>query len=169
MTIPVTAAEPRFGMLRVIALYKLVKVLLLLATAYEVVQLRNALTVVHIYNWIATLPSGLERDLVRNAMVWFSGLSDARVDALRAVTLAYATIFAVEGVGLWMRRRWAEWLTIVVTGSLIPLEFWELAHRPSAGKVGVIVANVAIVWYLAARLRREHREDVARGHPPIVK
>jgi uncharacterized membrane protein (DUF2068 family) len=163
MTTPAAAVEPRFGILRVIALYKLVKVLLLLATAYEVVRLRNALTVVHIYAWIATLPSGLERDLVRNAMVWFSGLSDARVEALRAVTLAYATIFAVEGIGLWMRRRWAEWLTIVVTGSLIPLEIWELIHRPNFSKVGVIIVNVAIVWYLIVRVRKEHRAAAARA------
>src|ERR1019366_8484788 len=100
-------APARFGMLRAIAVYKITKVLLMLATAYEVLQLRNASTIAHVYSWAATLPSGLERDVVHNALVWFSGLSDSRVEALRIVTLAYATIFAIEGVGLWMRRRWA--------------------------------------------------------------
>jgi uncharacterized membrane protein (DUF2068 family) len=146
-------APPRFGMLRAIAVYKITKVLLLLATAYEVLQLRNASTIAHVYSWAATLPSGLERDVVHNALVWFSGLSDSRVEALRIVTLAYATIFAIEGVGLWMRRRWAEWLTIVITGSLIPLEIWELSHRPTVGKLIVLVVNVAIVWYLIIQVR----------------
>ena len=152
-------AEPRFGLLRAIALYKLVKVILLLATAYEVVRLHNASTVAHVFNWIATLPSGLEREYVQKAMVWFSGLSDERVEQLRAGTLFYATVFSIEGVGLWMRRHWAEWLTVLVTGSLIPLEFWELFHRPGLGKLSVTVINVAITGYLAMRIRRERRQD----------
>ena len=156
-----TLPEPRFGMLRAIALYKLVKVILFLATAYEVVRLHNASTLAHVFTWIATLPEGLEREYVQKAMVWFSGLSDGRVEALRAVSLLYATLFAVEGVGLWMRWRWAEWLTLVSTGSLIPLEFWEIAHRPGFGKIAVTVANIAIFWYLTVRVRREHRADLA--------
>jgi uncharacterized membrane protein (DUF2068 family) len=161
MTKTVAVAEPHFGMLRAIALYKLVKVLLLLATAYEVVRLHDASILAQIYNWMATLPSGMERDVVRIALAKFSGLSHAELRALRAGTLVYATIFAVEGIGLWMRRRWAEWLTIVVTGSLIPLEFWEFWLRPDLSKTALIVVNVAIVWYLVIRVRNEHRADAA--------
>ena len=152
-----TVTEPRFGMLRVIALYKLVKVILLLATAYEVVRLHDASILAQIYGWMATLPSGLERDIVHIAMVKFSGLSYAQLKVLRAGTLVYATVFAVEGTGLWMGRRWAEWLTIIVTGSLIPLEFWEQWVRPSFGKTTLIIVNVAIVWYLVARVLHERR------------
>ncbi len=86
-------------------------------------------------------------------MEWFSGLSASRVHALRMVTLAYAAVFAVEGVGLWMQKRWAEWLTTIITASLIPLEVWELFHRPSVGKAAVLVANVAIVAYLIWHVR----------------
>ena len=150
-------AEPRFGMLRAIALYKLVKVILLLATAYEVVRLHDASILARVYNWMATLPSGLERDLVHMALLKFSGLTHTELRFLRAVTLVYAITFTVEGIGLWMRRRWAEWLTIVVTASLIPLEFWEIWVRPSFGKTALIVVNVAIVWYLVARVRHERR------------
>jgi len=117
---------------------------------------------------MATLPSGLERNVVSYVLAWFSGLSAARVEALGIVTLVYASIFAVEGVGLWMRRVWAEWLTIVVTGSLIPLELWELAHRPKLGKAVVLVANVAIVWYLIIQVRNTHKA-AAEGSAPNVK
>ena len=84
---------------------------------------------------------------------WFSGLSEARLHALRAVTLGYAAVFAVEGVGLWMQKRWAEWLTTIVTGSLIPFELWEMFERPNAGKALVILGNVAIVAYLIWHVR----------------
>ena len=150
-------AVPRFGMLRVIALYKLVKVIVLLATAYEVVRLHDASILARVYNWMATLPSGLERDIVGKSLAWFSGLSNAKLEALRAGTLAYATVFSVEGIGLWMGRRWGEWLTIIVTGSLIPLEFFEQWVRPSFGKTTLIVVNMAIVWYLVARVLQDRR------------
>ena len=152
-----SVAESSFGMLRVIALYKLVKVILLLATAYEVVRLHDANILGQIYNWMAALPSGLERRLVNNSLEWFSRLSRQELGTLRAASLVYATLFSIEGIGLWMRRRWAEWMTAIVTGSLIPLEFWEIWERPAFGKTAVIVVNFAIVWYLVARIRYERR------------
>ena len=85
---------------------------------------------------LAARPSGLEHDVVKHALQWFSGLSESRMHALRFVTLAYAAVFAVEGIGLWMRRRWAEWLTTIITASLIPLEVWELFHRPQHRRGG---------------------------------
>jgi uncharacterized membrane protein (DUF2068 family) len=146
-------APKRFGMLRVIAVYKLAKVLALLAAAYGVLRLRDASFIARVYSWAATLPYGLEHDLVTRGLGWFSGLSPARVEMYGGAVLAYAAVFATEGIGLWMRKRWAEWLTIIVTGSLIPLEIWEVSMRPTFGKASVLVVNVAIVWYLIIQLR----------------
>jgi uncharacterized membrane protein (DUF2068 family) len=143
-----SAHVPRFGMLRTIAVYKLVKVLLLLLAAYGELRLHDPSLSAKLLSWAADRPSGLEHDVVKQALVWFSGLSDSRIHALRVVTLSYAALFAVEGVGLWMRRRWAEWLTTIITASLIPLEVWELIHRPTIGKAAVVLANIAITGYL---------------------
>ena len=90
-----TRAPSRLGILRVIALYKLGKVLLLLATAYGVLRMRDASLIARIYSWAATLPSGLEQDLVVRGLAFFSGLSPRRIQALGFVTLAYAALFAV--------------------------------------------------------------------------
>jgi uncharacterized membrane protein (DUF2068 family) len=155
MTTPHASAPPRFGLLRLIAVYKIAKVVLLLGATYGVFRLRDASILTRVYQWASTLPSGLEQDVVKRGLAWFSGLSPKRVDTLGSVTFAYATIFAVEGVGLWMRRRWAEWLTIVITASLIPLEIWECVHRPTLGKASVLVANAAIVWYLIIQLKSQ--------------
>jgi uncharacterized membrane protein (DUF2068 family) len=146
--------KPRFGVLRAIAAYKIIKVLLLLATAYGVLRLREPTVIAKLYVWAASMPSGLEQEWVRRGLSFISGLSPGRINALGFVTLAYAAIFTTEGIGLWMGKRWAEWLTAVVTGSLIPLEIWEMAHRPGIGKAAVIVVNVAIVWYLVRQLRK---------------
>jgi uncharacterized membrane protein (DUF2068 family) len=149
----------RFGMLRTIAVYKLGKVILLLAASYGALRLRDASYIARLYTWAAALPSGLEHFWALKAIAWFSGLSPSRIQALGWVTLAYAALFAVEGIGLWMRRRWAEWLTTIITASLIPLELWELLNRPTVGKLVVTLVNVAIVWYLIWQLRTTRASD----------
>jgi uncharacterized membrane protein (DUF2068 family) len=150
---PVAGAAQRFGFLRLIAVYKLAKVLLLLGAAYGVHRMHDASFMARLYTWASTLHYGLEQDLVKRALALFSGLSPSRVDALGLLTLAYAALFSVEGIGLWLRKRWAEWMTTLVTASLIPLELYENLFHPSIGKLVVLVANGAIVWYLIVQLR----------------
>jgi uncharacterized membrane protein (DUF2068 family) len=161
------APLPRFGMLRTIALYKLLKVVILLLAVYGEVRLHDASRSARILSWAAALPHGLEHDLVTHALVWFSGLSESRIHALRFVTLTYAAVFAIEGVGLWMRRRWAEWLTTIITASLIPLEIWELVHKPSIGASAVLIANMLIVgylyWHVSIRRRSTAPESELRS------
>jgi uncharacterized membrane protein (DUF2068 family) len=155
MTIPgVRAAKPHFGVLRTIALYKLVKVTLLLAVAYGELRLRDASLAAKLLSWAQARPYGLEHRVVTQLVEWFSGLSVSRIYALRMVTLAYAAVFAVEGVGLWMEKRWAEWLTTIITASLIPLEAWEIFYRPTIGKALILLANAAVVGYLVWHVRK---------------
>ena len=85
-------------------------------------------------------------------------LSPEEKAAIGAVTLAYAVIFFVEGGGLLAKKTWAEWLTVFVTGSFVPLEGYVLARHPSVEKVLAIVINVAIVIYLARRRLTARRE-----------
>jgi uncharacterized membrane protein (DUF2068 family) len=155
--LPSPAPKPRFGVLRTIALYKLVKVVLLLAVAYGELRLRDASLAAKLLSWAQAQPYGLEHRIVTQLLEWFSGLSVSRIHALRMVTLAYAAVFAVEGVGLWMQKRWAEWLTVIITASLIPLEAWEIFFRPTVGKVLILLANVAVVAYLVWHVRTKNR------------
>ena len=82
------------------------------------------------------------------------------------MTLVYAAVFAVEGVGLWMEKRWAEWLTTIITASLIPLEAWEIIFRPTIGKILIIVANMAVVGYLVWHVRRSKPTQARLGADP---
>jgi uncharacterized membrane protein (DUF2068 family) len=67
--------------------------------------------------------------------------------------IAYALLEGTEGVGLAMRRRWAEYLTVIATGALIPFEAYEVASRPTLFRVGALLLNLAVVGYLAYRKR----------------
>jgi uncharacterized membrane protein (DUF2068 family) len=73
----------------------------------------------------------------------------------------YGVIFSVEGIGLLLRKHWAEYLTVIVTASFLPLEVYELIHHTTAVKGFVIALNVAIVVYLVLRLKLSHK---ARQH-----
>ena len=75
------------------------------------------------------------------------------VTVLVIAAIAYALLEGTEGVGLAMRRRWAEYLTVVATGVLIPYEAYEVVHRVALFKVGALLLNVAVVGYLAYRKR----------------
>jgi uncharacterized membrane protein (DUF2068 family) len=152
--------------LRTIALYKLLKVLLLLLAAYGEIRLHDSTLSAKILSWAAARPMGLEHRVVTEGLKWFSGLSLERIHQLRFVTLLYAAVFSVEGVGLWMERRWAEWLTVIVTASLIPLELWELFHHPNIGKCVVLAANVAIVAYLYWHVSSRQKASAAPAAKP---
>jgi uncharacterized membrane protein (DUF2068 family) len=159
------APAPRFGMLRTIAVYKLVKVLLLLFAAYGELRLHDRSLSAKLVTWVQARPAGLEHAIVSKGLEWFSGLSEAKIHALRFVTFTYAAVFAVEGVGLWMQKRWAEWLTTIITASLIPLEVWEFVARPNIGKGAVVIANAAIVAYLIWHVRGKGRHAPAGTAP----
>lgn len=77
----------------------------------------------------------------------------AHVTLLAVGALAYAALELTEAVGLAMQRRWAEYLTVIATGILIPYEAYEVVRHPSLFKLGAIVLNVAVVGYLTYRKR----------------
>jgi uncharacterized membrane protein (DUF2068 family) len=65
----------------------------------------------------------------------------------------YAALEGVEAVGLWRGRRWAEYLTFIATTLLVPLEVYEIVHRPTALKAITLVVNLVIVVYLLVAKR----------------
>ncbi len=74
--------------------------------------------------------------------------TSSNLHLLGAVFLAYALVEGIEAVGLWMTKRWAEYLTFVVTTSLLPFEIYELTNKLSPFKVVAFVVNVAVAVYL---------------------
>ncbi|MFI5224009.1 MAG: DUF2127 domain-containing protein, partial [Nitrospirales bacterium] len=85
-----------------------------------------------------------------------------KVDALQPhgvllaalVSLGYAGMLLVEGVGLWLEFTWAAYLTVVSTSLLIPFELYEIVEQVSVLRVGVLLLNLVIVLYLVSQLKR---------------
>ena len=74
--------------------------------------------------------------------------SSAHLHLLAAALLVYGVLEGVEAVGLWYQRRWAEYLTFIVTTSLLPFEVYEIANRTTPFKIIAFLINVAVVVYL---------------------
>jgi uncharacterized membrane protein (DUF2068 family) len=90
-------------------------------------------------------------DLLLKLVVYIGNFSHTTLLAVGAII--YALLEGTEGVGLAMRRRWAEYLTVIATGILIPYEAYEVVHKVTLFKVGALLLNVAVVGYLAYRKR----------------
>ena len=146
--------HPRDPVIRLIALFKLVKALLLIAVGIGALSLRHhhdgALGA-----WIHALVFDPHGKLFHEAVEKISGLNTRQLAGIAIGSLVYAAVFLVEGVGLMLRRGWAEVLTSIITTSFIPLEIYELVEHGSWAKALVIVVNVLVVLYLVRRLRRE--------------
>jgi uncharacterized membrane protein (DUF2068 family) len=85
--------------------------------------------------------------LLLRVLVYIGNFSHVTLIAISAI--AYACLEATEGVGLAMRRRWAEYLTVIATGILIPYEVYEVVHHATLFKLGALALNLAVVGYLA--------------------
>ncbi len=68
---------------------------------------------------------------------------------LTAVLFGAGILNMIEAVGLHLRQRWAEWLTVFATGILIPFELYGVIEKVTVLRVIILVINIAIVYYLA--------------------
>lgn len=147
--------------LRLIALERSVRGLLLLAAGGYLVS--------HLGSDFGRLADHLMRALELDPRRPFLHRIIVRLHRLHARTLlltglaaiGYGLLELVEGVGLWLDQLWAEYLTVIATGLLIPLELYELARKPTALKATGLAVNVAIVVYLALLLRRRRSRSRA--------
>lgn len=134
--------------MRMIAVYKAAKTIGLILVAVAAFHLDRSQNFEQLVHWLEHLSlsdsSGFRWELVARLQL----MGPSKFDAIGIVALAYAAVFAIEGIGLWLQRYWAEWFTVVATGSLVPLEMYETLHRFSVFKLAALIANVAIVAYL---------------------
>jgi uncharacterized membrane protein (DUF2068 family) len=139
--------------LRLIAVFKLLKAALLIALGVGVLKLlhRDLAGLVEEFANALRLDPG--NRYINAALEKASALTPHRIKELGLGSLIYGGLFLTEGVGLWFLKRWAEWFTVIITSSLLPIEVYEIHRHPSVVKVVVIVVNVGIVAYLVYQIR----------------
>lgn len=140
-----------------IAAFKLFKGLVLIAVGIGALSLLHEDAAVQVTHWITTLGVDPNNHYIHKLIRKLWTVNDAKLEAIGLGTFFYAALMFTEGIGLALRKRWAEYFTIFATCSFIPLEIYELFKAFSLTKVLVIIVNVAIVIYLAIVLRQ--RDD----------
>jgi len=84
-------------------------------------------------------------------------IEDTNRRTLALLALAYVTVRCAEAYGLWHERLWGQWLAALSGAIYVPFELQHLIYRPNVTGAVVLLANLAIVAYLALELWRERR------------
>ena len=141
--------------LRVIGTYKLAKAVVLIAAGLVVLRLDPDAVARHSAHLATRLRLDPDNRLVHRALARLSGLDSTRLEEIGVGVVVYGLLYVVQGVGLLLQQRWAEYLVVVSTSLLIPVEVFEFLRRPRIVPAVVVVVNLVIVAYLAVRLKRE--------------
>ena len=142
-------------LLRLIAVFKFFKAALLIALGVGLFRALHKDIGSVLEHWAEALRLDPGSHFLNEVLARAARVSPGQVKQLGVGSFLYAGLFLAEGTGLWLRKRWGEWLTIIITGSLVPVEIFEIHRHPSAIKVLVLVINIAVVAYLLYRIRRE--------------
>jgi len=141
--------------LLLIALFKLIKGLLLVAVgigAFRLLHRDVANTVMH---WVTILRVDPDNRFIHAALTRVLSISPKQLKVTSAGTFIYAALLLTEGIGLLLRKRWAEYFTIITTSGLVPLEVYEISRHVTSAKIVVLALNLAIVVYLVVRVRQK--------------
>jgi uncharacterized membrane protein (DUF2068 family) len=142
-------------LIRLIALFKLLKASLLIAVGVGALKLIHKDIATVLQHWVTMLGLDPGNQYVDRALEKAANLSPNKIRGLGVVSFIYAGLFLTEGIGLWLVKRWAEWFTVIVTGSLVPVEVYEIYRHPTPIKILVLMINIAVVGYLLYRIRSE--------------
>jgi uncharacterized membrane protein (DUF2068 family) len=144
--------------LRVIAIYKILHGLFFIGIGVGLVKLKHK-DIPQILNDYVIQPLRLppESHLVDWTLAEAHKLTPHIMVQASDLVFFYALLFCIEGVGLYLRKHWAEYFVIIVTGSLLPFEIWAMVSKVEWWKAGLIVGNLLIVGYLIHRLWIDHK------------
>jgi uncharacterized membrane protein (DUF2068 family) len=136
-----------------IAVFKLLKALLLIVVGIGAIKILHKDVASTVTHWTQVLRVDPENRFLHGMLVRIFRVTPKQLKELSVGTFFYAGLFATEGVGLLLRKRWAEYFTIITTSGLIPLEIFELSRHFTVTRLVIGIINVLIVWYLVERVR----------------
>ena len=135
-----------------IALFKLAGSVLLFAIAAGAGLLTHMVGTAQLAHVLRIVRGDVDEQFLQRLLIQASLVAPRTLEAVSVGTGVYALLLLTEGIGLWLRQRWAEYFTVIVTASMIPLELYEVVQRPSPTNLLVLGSNVVIVIYLVTQL-----------------
>jgi uncharacterized membrane protein (DUF2068 family) len=148
----------RDQLIEMIAIFKFLKAAGLIAIAFGAIKLLDPATGDMLDRWISALSNTAAHPHIEGYLIQLNNVKPRHIQQFGIVALLYATLFMIEGIGLWHEARWAEYLTIIATSSLVPFEIYELVQRLTLVRAAALVVNLAAVAYLIWRIRHPERK-----------
>lgn len=183
------AAVKRAGnqALAMIAIFKLLKALLFFAVAFGLLRMLHKDTEVELRKLVHVFRLDSDRAIIKSVLTSAADFKDNQKMLAGILAAISGVVFCIEGVGLLMRKKWAEYLTVILTSCGIPIELYEVFHRTAHVahvkaladavpeeqraafvmdkmmllKIGALLLNSLIVWFLIAHLQRTRRNEEA--------
>ena len=150
--------KERSWTIHLLAAVKLFKGLLLFIVAIKLLTLLGRDVDIWFADFIARHRIDPENKLVHMIIEKIAGVDNKQLILFSVGSFLYSGLQLTEGIGLWFEKRWAEMLTVIATSLLIPIEIYEISEKFTWLRVGALVVNLFVVWYLATRLKDEKKE-----------
>lgn len=111
--------------------------------------------------WLSRMGMDLQNQHIASLLEKLDLVTDRQLCQWSCLTSAFAGVFLTQGTGLWLRQRWAEYLTLGATASLIPFELFEVCRHPDGTRLTVLALNIVVVLVLGGGiLRRSLRRPI---------
>jgi uncharacterized membrane protein (DUF2068 family) len=133
--------------LMLIALYKALQALLFIGLGVAVLNLRHK-DIDEIIGQLGDFLRSPESRFVNFLYDRAPLINDPLLRRIGALAFSYAGLSLAEGIGLFLEKAWGEYLTLAITASFLPLEVFEILHRLTWVRVGLLVVNSLVFIYL---------------------
>jgi uncharacterized membrane protein (DUF2068 family) len=146
------------GWLVAIGVLKLLEALLFVLLGFGVIHVMHRDVgdeLTHLFVALRFDPEGRFTSLVIDKA---STITPHQLKQITAAVFAHSALDILEGVGLVLRKIWAEFVTIVLSALFLPFEFVALAHHVTWIRIAITTINLAVVVYLIFHLQMRLRE-----------
>jgi uncharacterized membrane protein (DUF2068 family) len=148
----------RDQLIEMIAIFKFLKAAGLIAIAFGAIKMLDPRTGDMVARWIDALSATSSHPFIQTYLIKLNNSSPRRIQEVGVGALLYATLFMIEGIGLWHEARWAEYLTVIATSTLVPVEIYEIVQRQTVPRIAALIVNLAAIAYLIWRIRHPERK-----------
>ena len=151
--------KERHRTIHLIAVWKFLKGVLLVIVGFKLLTLLDKDVAQWFADFIERHHINPENHFVHSIAEKLTGVERNDLILFSVGSFSYSALQLTEGIGLWLEKRWAEYLTAIATALLIPLEIYEIYEKFTWVRVLILIVNVFVVWYLVTRLKDEKKED----------
>jgi uncharacterized membrane protein (DUF2068 family) len=150
----------------IIAAFKFLKGILLIVIGVKLLTLLNRDVGDWAMDFVTRHGIDAENKFVHSILEKLDGVGNTQLMTMSVGSFVYSSLLMTEGVGLWLQKRWAEFLTVIATSLLVPLEVYEMYEKFTFVRLTILLVNLLIVFYLVTRLKDEKKVKLMVNSKP---